>query len=183
MRRFHGFGGCCEERGINLLLHLQHLSEEPDCKGEWMFVESRPIDDFEPHICSCGQNSIRSYYFLENKINGNRTYVGSKCIENIDPEAGKVIAYFDFILKHRIKGTFVESVSDELQKFTVGGHTVLVKGTDIVKHLNPQITLTEEGKWEVLVKYPKPKTLIQGLVYDLKLKAKYVHGQLTFTAM
>ena len=57
MRRVHG--RICREQDINLLLHLQHLSEEPDCKDEWMFVESRPIEADEHHICPCGQNNIQ----------------------------------------------------------------------------------------------------------------------------
>ena len=41
MRCVHGY--ICREQDINLFLHLQHLSEEEDFQGEWMFVESRPI--------------------------------------------------------------------------------------------------------------------------------------------
>ena len=182
MRKVHGFG--CDEEDVNLLLHLQHLSEERDCKDEWMFVESRPIDVGEHNICPCGQTGIKNYFFLENRINGNRTFVGSACIENIDSRAGKVIAYFEYILTHPIEGTFVENVSEGFQKFIVKPHTVLVKGADnIIKHLNPQLFKTLDGQWHVLVKYPKPETLIQGQSYELCLKAKYVQGQLTFTAV
>lgn len=90
MRNVHG--RICREQEINLLLHLQHLSEKPDCKDEWMFVESRAIEAHEHNICPCVQTAIQNYFFLENKINGNRTFVGSTCIENIDPRVGKVIA-------------------------------------------------------------------------------------------
>ena len=79
MRTVHG--RICREHDINLLLHLQHLSEEQHCKNEWMFVESRPIEEKEHKICPCGQTKIQAYFFLENKINGNRTFVGSTCIE------------------------------------------------------------------------------------------------------
>lgn len=182
LRKVHGLGGYREE-STNLLLHLQHLSEESDCKNEWMFVESRPIDEHEPRICPCGQTSIGEYFFLENKLNGNRTYVGSDCVENIDRRVGKVIFYFRHILTHPIHGTFVENTSDGFQKFMARPYTVLVKRADAVKHLNPPITLTEDGKWEVLVKYSKPGVLEQGKDYELKLKAKYVRGQLAFIAM
>ena len=181
MRKVHGC--VCREQEINLFLHLQHLSEEPDCKDEWMFVESRPIKANEHHVCPCGQTDIQAYFFLENKINGNRTFVGSTCIENIDPQVGKVIAYFEYILIHPIQGTYQEENDEGLQGFTVMPNTVLVRGSEVVKHLNPQITKTLENKHEVLVKYPRSETLIQRQTYDLRLKAKYVRGQLTFTAL
>ena len=155
MRKVHG--RVCSEQEVNLFLHLQHLSEEEDFQNEWMFVESRPIEENEHKICPCGQTHIKSYFFLENKINGNRTFVGSTCIKNIDPRVGNVIAYFEYILKEDIQGTY--------------------------QHLNPQVTKNLEEKWKVLVKHPRSETLIQGQTYDLRLKAKYVRGQLTFTAL
>ena len=182
MRKVHGFGS--DEKDINLLLHLQHLSEEQDCKDEWMFVESRPIDVGEHTICPCGQTGIKNYFFLENKINGNRTFVGSTCIGHIDPRVGKVIAYFENILTHPIEGLFVEHTSEGFHTFIVKPHTVLVKGANnSVKHLNPHVFMTDDGQWRVLVKYPNRVTLIPGHSYDLRLKAKYVQGQLTFTVV
>ena len=181
MRKVHG--RICREQDLNLFLHLQHLSEEPDFKDEWMFVESRPIKANEHKICPCGQTDIQAYFFVENKINGNRTFVGSSCIENIDPCVGKVIAYFSYILLHPIQGIYQGDNDEGLPRFTVNSNTVLVRGTDVVKHLNPQVTKNLENKHEVLVKYPKQETLIQGQTYDLRLKAKYVRGQLTFTAL
>ena len=181
MRRVHG--RVCRGQDINLLLHLQHLSEERDCKNEWMFVESRPIEANEPHICPCGQTNIQHYFFLENRLNGNRTFVGSTCIEHIDPRVGQVISYFQYILTHPIQGSYVGDLYGQ-QTFTVMSNTVLVGGTDtIVHHLNPQLFKTLDGQWHVLVKYPKPETLVQGQSYELRLKAKYVHGQLTFTVV
>ena len=75
MPRVHGC--ICREQEVNLFLHLQHLSEEEDLQDEWMFVKSRPIEADELNICPCGQTSIQAYFFVENKINGNRTFVGS----------------------------------------------------------------------------------------------------------
>ena len=181
MRKVHG--RVCRKQEVNLQLHLQHLSEEEDFQGEWMFLESRPIEADEHKICPCGQTGIKSYFFLENKINGNRTFVGSTCIKNIDPRVGKVISYFEYILIYPIEGTYHGESSDGLQRFTVKSNTVLVRGTDLVKHLNRQVTKNLEGKWNVLVKYPRSETLIQGQTYDLRLKAKYVRGQLRFTAL
>ena len=60
---------------------------------------------------------------------------------------------------------------------------MLVRDAEIVKHLNPQITETLENKHEVLVKHPRSETLIEGQTYDLRLKAKYVRGQLTYKAL
>ena len=61
MRKVHG--RICREQEINLFLDLQHLSEEPDCKDEWMFVESRPLETDEHNICPCGQIDIKAYFF------------------------------------------------------------------------------------------------------------------------
>ena len=181
MRLFHG--RVCRAQEINLLLHLQHLSEEKDCHNEWTFVESRPIEADEPSICPCGQNNIKEYYFLENKFNGNRTLVGSVCIAHLDPRVGRVVGYFQHILRHPIQGSYVGALYG-LHLFTVASNTTLVKGADtIVNHLNPQVFKTLDGQWHVFVKYPHPETLVPGQSYALRLKAKYVQGQLTFTVV
>ena len=183
MRKVHG--RICRDEDINLLLHLQHLSEESDCKDEWVFVESRPVEVGEHNICPCGQTGIKNYFFLENRLNGNRTYVGSACIGNIDPRVGKVISYFQHILSNLpIRGTYEGNAGKGLQAFSVGQNTKLVTGAEgDVKYLNPQVTKSEDGKGKVLVKYLKPDTLMQGQSYALRLKAKYVQGRLTFTAV
>ena len=92
MRKVHG--RVCREEDINLLLHLQYLSEEPNCKDDWMFVESRPIKPGEHNICPCGQIHIHNYFFLENKLNGNRTFVGLACIKTLIIASGKSLLIF-----------------------------------------------------------------------------------------
>ena len=146
-------------------------------------MESRPIEVDEHRICPCGQTGIKNYFFPENKINRNHTFLGSACIENIDSRVGKVIAYFQYILTHPIQGTYEGNDSNGLQKFSVLSNTVLVSGAEVVKHLNPQVIKTKEGKHQVFVKYPIPETLVQRQSYDLRLKAKYAHGKLTFTVV
>ena len=81
MRRVHG--RICREREVNLYLHLQHLSEEKNFKNEWQFAASRPIEHGEHNDCLCGQTHIESYFFVENKWHGNRTFVGSDCVTNV----------------------------------------------------------------------------------------------------
>ena len=165
MRKVHG--RVCRGQDINLLLHLQQLSEGKDCHNEWTFVESRPIEADEPHICPCGQTNIKEYYFLENRLNGNRTFVGSTCIEHIDPRVGKVVGYFQHLLCKPIQGSYVGELCG-LHMFTVASNTKLVDGADtIVNHLNPQFFKTLDDQWHVLVKYPKPETLIHGHSYEL----------------
>ena len=182
MRKVHG--RVCRDQDINLLLHLQALSQEPHCKNEWMFVESRPIEVGETHICPCGTPHIASYFFIENKLNGHRTLVGSTCIEHIDPRVGNIIGYFQYILTHPIQGTYVGNDDHGLQMFTVPSNTMLVRGSyDVIDHLNPQVLCNVDGKHHVLVKYPKPERLVRGQSYELLLKAKYEQGQLTFTAV
>ena len=147
MRKVHG--RVCRAQDINLLLHLQHLSEEKDCQDEWTFVESRPIEEGEHHICPCGQNNIQHYFFLENKFNGNRTFVGSTCIAHIDPRVGKVVGYFQHILCKSIQGSYVGALYG-LHMFKVASNTQLVEGVDkIVNHLNPQVFTTLDGQWHV----------------------------------
>jgi len=181
MRRVHG--RICREQEANLQIHLQHLSEEKEFQGEWMFVESRPVQPGEHNICPCGQKDISSYFFLENKINGNRTFVGSTCKRNIDPRVGAVIAYFNHILEKGVHGQYKGQDSEDQQRFEVRPNTVLVQRLFAVQQLNPQVTKNTEDKWEVAVKYSKPVTLMEGHMYFLLLKAKYCHGQLTFTAL
>ena len=100
MRRLHG--RICREREVNLYLHLQHLSEEKNFKNEWQLAESRPTEHGEHNDCLCGQTHIESYFFVENKWTGNRTFVGSDCVTNMDPKAAAVIGYFKHILENTV---------------------------------------------------------------------------------
>ena len=145
MRYDHG--RICREQEVNLQLHLLHLSEENDFQNEWMFVESRPIQPDEHDVCPCGQTPIHSYFFMENKINGNRTFVGSTCIGNIDPKAGAVIDYFKCILENKVAGIYMGQDNQGLQTFTVCSNTKLVLQLPIVKHLNPPVIRNMKGKW------------------------------------
>ena len=107
MGRVHG--RICREQDANLQLHLMHLNESDDFQDEWVFVESRPIQPGEHNVCPFGQTAIESYFFLENKYNGNRTFVGSECIGNIDPKTAAVICYFKHIPSSETQGQIVEA--------------------------------------------------------------------------
>ena len=181
MRRVHG--RVCREQETNLLIHLHHLSEGDEIQDEWMFVESRPIQPGEHDICPCGQTGILSYFFIENNLNGNRTFVGSDCIRNIDPRVGAVIAYFKHILERGLEGEYKGQDSRGHQRFEVKSYTILVQWLPAVRHLSPQVTQTGASTWEVAVYHPRAKTLLMGHKYFLQLKAKYRQGQLTFTAL
>jgi len=173
MRKYHG--RICRERVMNLFLHLQGLSEEKDdFKNEWMFVESRAIRKGQHNVCNCGQTPIEAYYFVENTINGNRTFVGSHCIESIDERAAKVIAFFECLLQSGVKGTYA------------GEDTFVIKPSERlvlqhVKHLNPPILETIEGLWLVNVK--GADCLKPGETYCLKLEAKYKRHHLVFNVI
>lgn len=180
-RRVHGH--VCREHHVNLQLHLQHLSEETNFQDEWMFVESRPIQPGKHNACPCGQTAIESYFFLENKLNGNRTFVGSDCIRNIDAKATAVISYFNHIIENEVLGVYKGQDEKGLQRFEVKSNTILVCNLKDVEHLNPQVTRNLDVQWEVSVKYPNVETLVEDQVYSLSLKAKYQRGQLTFTAL
>ena len=117
-------GRICREQEVNLQLHLLHLSGENDFQNEWLFVESRPIQPDEHDVCPCGQTPKHSYFFMENKINGNRTFVGSTCI---DPKAGAVIDYFKYILENKVEGIYMGQDNQCLQTFTVRCNSKLVQ--------------------------------------------------------
>ena len=181
MRRVHG--RICREQEVNLQLYLQHLGEEDDFKNEWIFVESRPIEQGEHNIGPCGQTPIQDYFFLENKFNGNQTFVGSDCLRNVDPKAAAVIYYFKHILENEVQGIYKGQDNKGLQTFTVKAATTLVQRLTIVEHLIPPLTRSLDGRWEVSVIFPKAESLLLGESYSLRLKAKYVRGHLTFTAL
>ena len=93
MRPVHG--RISREREVNLYLHLQHLSEEKNFKNEWQFVESSPFEHDGHNVCPSGQTHIESYFFVGNKWNRNRTFVGSNCVTNVDP-------YFKHIVENTV---------------------------------------------------------------------------------
>ena len=86
---------------------------------------------------------------MENKINGNRTFVGSTCIGNIDPKAGAVIDYFKYILENKVERIYMDNQDNPdnqgLQTFTVRSNTKFVQQLPIVKHLNPPVIKKPEG--------------------------------------
>ena len=65
------------------------------------------------------------FLLLENKINGNRTFVGSECIRNIDPKAAAVIGYFKHILENEVQGIYKGQDNQGIQTFTVKSNTIL----------------------------------------------------------
>lgn len=108
------------------------------------------------------------------KINGNRTFVGSECIRNIDPKAAAVI---------EVQGFYKGQDNKGLQTFTVKAATTLVQRLHVVEHLSPPLIKNLDGRCQVSVMYPKAESLLVGKAYSLRLKAKYVRDQLTLTAL
>jgi len=181
MRRVHG--RVCREQNVNLQLHLHHLSEENEFQGEWQLVEARSVLPGEHNNCPCGQTAMSSYFFLENKINGNRTFMGSKCAANIDPEAEMLIDYFKQILENEVEGIYKGQDMHGLHRFEFNPYTAIIRGLPTVRHLKPPITKNCEDQWEMTVKHTKPAMLVVGQTYVLKLKMTIKQGQLTFTAL
>ena len=143
MRKVHG--RICRAQEVNFYLHLQHLSKEEEFQNKWIFVESRSIQRGEHNVCPCGQSPLHSYFFTENKWNGNRAFVGSTCVGNIDTKAGAVIGYFKHILETAVQENYKGKDNRGLQKFTVNSSTTLVKRLHVVEHLNPPLTRNTEG--------------------------------------
>lgn len=166
---------------MNLLLHLRPLSHNPDCRDEWIFVKSRWIKPGEPRKCPCGKTNISSYYFLHNVKNNNRTVVGSTCIHSIDPNTGRVIAYFERLLTRSTRGTFRGEDREGLYWFQVDTVTPLVQGAiDVVQDYNPPVWKVDDTCL-VKVKDPAGPSLQPGHEYLLFLKAKYKERHLLFT--
>ena len=175
MRKYHD--RIVREKDMNLFLHLQGLSEEKDdFKNEWMFVESRAIEEGQHNVCNCGQTPIHAYYFVENKFNGNRTFVGSHCIESTDERAAKVIAFFECLLQPGVKGTHQGE-----NTFVIKPSKELARGLKHVKHLHPPIIETVGGQWYVTVN--GTKGLVPGETYFLKLEATYKRQHLVFNVI
>ena len=182
MRRAHG--RICREEEMNLRLHLRPLSQNPDCRNEWMFVESRRVEPGDTRICPCGQTGIKACYFMNSAKNNNQTFVGSTCIRHIDPNAGRVIAYFHRLLDRPTQGTYDGVDGEGVYWFKVRSNTTLVQGAfDVVQKYNPPVVRTLDGKYYVKVKYPIVTSPLEGHQYKLWLKAKYEQGHAVLTVV
>ena len=109
--------------------------------------------------------------------------MGSECLRNVDPKAAAVIYYFKHILENEVQGIYMGQDNKGLQTFTVKAATTFLQRLPIVEHLNPPLTRNLDEQWEVSVIFPKAESLLLGELYSLRLKAKYVRGHLTFTAL
>jgi len=73
--------------------HIVPLSQSDDfysAKNEWKLVGVEINDDFDE--CPCGQQ-IKELCYLENQLNGNRTYVGNVCVNRfIGIETGNLFS-------------------------------------------------------------------------------------------
>lgn len=132
-------GGICREQNVNLHLHLQHLSEGDDFLNEWLFVESRPIAQREHNVCPCGQMGLKERFMIENKINGNRTFVCSECIDNVDLKAREVNYYIQRLLCHGLQGIYRGMNKNGLVLFSVDLSSGFIKHLSKVEHLNPPL--------------------------------------------
>ena len=94
-----------------------------------------------------------------------------------------MIYYFKHILENGVQGIYKGQDNKGLQTFTVKAVTTLVQRLHLVEHLSPPLIKNLDWRWEVSVIYPKAECLLIGKSYSLRLKAKYVRGQLTFTAL
>lgn len=120
---------------------------------------------------------------IENKINGNRTFVGSECMDNIDPKAKEVNYYIRRLLYQGLQGTYRGMTRNDLVLFSVDSSSGFVKYLPTVKHLNPPVTRNMEGRWYISINFPKENTMVYGKKYKIHLKTEYKGGRLRFTAV
>jgi hypothetical protein len=72
------------------ILPLSNASEFDDAKNEWRLVGIEVHDEFDN--CPCGQE-IKELCFIENQLNGNKTYVGNVCVNRfIGIDTGNLFA-------------------------------------------------------------------------------------------
>ena len=63
-----------------LRAHILPLSESPSfelARSEWQLVDVEVSEEFDS--CPCGQQ-IKEHCYIQNILNGSRTYVGNVCI-------------------------------------------------------------------------------------------------------
>ena len=162
----------CREKDLNLYLHFQHLSEEDDFKNEWVFVESRPIQRGVHNVCPCGQTPLHSFFFMENNINGNRTFVGSDCIRNVDPKAAAVICHFKYNLEKAVQGTYKGQDDTGVQTLQSTQHYAS-KVLTCSRTFKPASNKKHRGSLASLGYLPSSRDQ----KYTLRLKATYKQGQ------
>ena len=146
-------------------------------------MESTPIVEGEHNICPCGKMGLKERFMIENKINGNRTFVGSECIDNIDTKAKDVNYYSCRLLYQGLQGTYRGMTRNGLVLLSVDSTSGFVKYLPTVKHLNPPVTRNMEGPWYISIFFLKENTMIYGRKYRIHLKTEYKAGRLRFTAV
>ncbi len=79
------------------ILPLSNADEFSVAKSEWKLVGVEIHEDFDN--CPCGQ-PIKELCFIENQLNGNKTYVGNVCVNRfIGIETGDLFAGLKRIAK------------------------------------------------------------------------------------
>lgn len=77
----------------NLKAHILPLSVSNEfyiAKAEWMLIGVEVSEEFDH--CPCGQE-IKEHCYIQNRLNGNTTYVGNVCINRfIGIETGNLFA-------------------------------------------------------------------------------------------
>src|SRR3989304_8303046 len=72
------------------ILPLSNASDFGTAKNEWRIVGVEIHDEFDN--CPCGQE-IKELCYIQNQINGNKTYVGNVCINRfIGIDTGNLFA-------------------------------------------------------------------------------------------
>lgn len=122
-------------------------------------------------------------FMIENKINGNRTFVGAECIDNIDTKAKEVNYYISRLLYQGLQGIYKGMTRNGLVFFSVDSSSGFVKYLPTVKHLNPPVTRNMEGRWYISVFFRKENAIIYGKKYRIHLKTEYQGGRLRFSAV
>lgn len=92
------------------------------------------------------------------KTNGNRTFVGLECIDNIDTKAKEVNYYIRRLLYQGLQGTYRGMSRNGVVLLSVDSTSGFAKYLPTVKHLNPPVTRNMEGRWYISIFFHKENT-------------------------
>ena len=98
----------------------------------WKFIRSEDTGKAESS-CPCGKVGLRYLMFIEHKVTGQETRVGSDCIKIFEEKLQSVMQVADRLLRNGLKGTFegiTKNVKNPKLRFQINSQHGLVQAID-----------------------------------------------------
>eukprot|EP00112_Aurelia_sp_Birch-Aquarium-sp1_P013936 Seg2980.3 transcript_id=Seg2980.3/GoldUCD/mRNA.D3Y31 product="hypothetical protein" protein_id=Seg2980.3/GoldUCD/D3Y31 len=128
-----------QEYPDKLIAHLRSFEDGngagksvPKLVQSWKFIRTEDTSKAES-ACPCGRVGIRYLMFIEHKVTGQETHVGSDCIKIFEDKLQKVMQVADRLLRTGLKGTFkgvTKGVKNPKLRFQINAQHGLVKEID-----------------------------------------------------